>query len=71
MGHCLGGDQTLDDFNMLEAIVDWVEQGKAPESVIATGKSMPDTSRPLCAYPHYAAYSGKGSINAAENYSCK
>ena len=30
MGHCGGGDATLDRFDMLTAIVDWVEKGVAP-----------------------------------------
>jgi len=28
-------------------------------------------SRPLCAYPQHAVYSGTGSIDQAENFACK
>ena len=39
MGHCGGGSATLDQFDLLGAMVNWVEKGTAPLSVIATGKS--------------------------------
>ena len=32
MGHCGGGPATLDQFDMLEAVVGWVEKGAAPAS---------------------------------------
>lgn len=69
MGHCTGG-ATLDRFDLLTAVVDWVEQGKAPDAVIATGKAFPGRSRPLCAYPQYARYKGEGDPEAAANYEC-
>ena len=47
MGHCGGGDATLDHFDMLSAIVAWVEQGQAPAQVIATGTAYPGRSRPF------------------------
>jgi hypothetical protein len=71
MAHCAGGEATLDSFDMLEAIVDWVENDEAPEQVIATGASMPGVSRPLCPWPSYPGYDGSGDINDAENYSCR
>jgi len=71
MGHCQGGSATLDTFDMLTPIVEWVENDKAPASVAATGKSMPGVSRPLCPYPQHAQYKGTGDINAVENFSCK
>lgn len=71
MGHCQGGEATLDSFDMLSAIVDWVENDRAPARVTATGASMPGISRPLCAYPAYASYTGRGDIDAAANFSCR
>ncbi len=71
MGHCQGGSATLDNFDMLSAIVDWVEKDKAPASVTATGKSLQGTSRPLCPYPQHAQYKGSGDIKLAENFSCQ
>jgi Tannase and feruloyl esterase len=40
-----------DQFHLISAVTDWVEKGKAPDSVVATGKAFPGRSRPLCAYP--------------------
>jgi feruloyl esterase len=71
MGHCQGGEQTLDRFDMLDAIVGWVENGEAPQSVIATGNSMPDVSRPLCPWPQYPHYTGSGDLEDADNYQCR
>ncbi len=46
MAHCRGGDETLDNFDLLTALVDWVENDNAPDQVLATGRSMPGVSRP-------------------------
>jgi hypothetical protein len=71
MGHCSGGERTPDRFNMVGAIVDWVENKRAPERIIATGASMPGESRPLCPFPAHAQYDGKGDSKDAASYSCK
>ena len=71
MGHCGGGNATLDRFDMLTAIVDWVEKGVAPDSVIATGAAFPGRSRPLCPYPQHAHYKGTGDVEKAESFECK
>jgi hypothetical protein len=47
MGHCGGGSAALDSFDLLSAVVDWVEKGTAPASVTATGRALPGRSRPL------------------------
>ncbi len=70
MSHC-GGGPALDQFDMLGAVVNWVEKGSAPESVIATGHAIPGRSRPLCAYPKHAQYSGHGDTNDAHNFTCQ
>ncbi|MGA8767369.1 MAG: tannase/feruloyl esterase family alpha/beta hydrolase, partial [Candidatus Acidiferrales bacterium] len=41
MNHCGGGPAALDKFDLVGAMVDWVENGKAPDSVVATGKPFP------------------------------
>ena len=69
MGHCAGG-QALDQFDLLGAIVIWVEKGTAPNAVIATGKAFPGRSRPLCAYPKHAHYKGQGDTEDANNFEC-
>lgn len=70
MAHC-GGGPSLDHFDMLSAVVDWVEKGAAPDSVIATGQAFPGRSRPLCAYPKHAQYAGTGDTNDARNFQCQ
>jgi feruloyl esterase len=70
MGHCGGGERTLDQFDMLSAVVEWVESRRPPDRVIATGKSVPGESRPLCPYPAHAHFSG-GDARDAANYSCR
>jgi feruloyl esterase len=53
-----------------------VEQGVAPATIIAT-KYVNDApaqgvqrTRPLCAYPQQAQYSGRGSIDDAASFVC-
>jgi feruloyl esterase len=54
------------------ALARWVEQGVAPEAIIAT--SLKDGAvtrqRPVCVYPKQARYNGAGDINATANFSC-
>ena len=71
MGHCSGGEKTVDTFDILSAIIDWVEKGIAPDRIIATGKAFPGLSRPLCPYPEYPHYTGNGDSKAAKNYECR
>lgn len=70
MAHC-GGGPGLDQFDLLGAMVNWVEKGSAPASVIATGKAFPGRSRPLCAYPKHAHYKGQGDTEDADNFECR
>lgn len=85
MGHCRGGSAT-DQFDILTPLVNWVEQGKKPEHVIASvrtvanpggaNKELPDSfpeglERPLCPYPTVAKYDGKGDTNSAASFSCQ
>lgn len=68
MTHCGGGEAT-DRFEMLDAIVDWVEHGKAPDRVLARTSSGPPLSRPLCPYPAVARYKG-GDPSDAASFEC-
>ena len=68
MCHCSGGKST-DQFNTLDAIMDWVEKGSAPDRIIATGKNFPGLSRPLCPYPLVARYKD-GDKNSADSFVC-
>ncbi|MBS0447484.1 MAG: tannase/feruloyl esterase family alpha/beta hydrolase [Proteobacteria bacterium] len=85
MTHCSGGP-TTDEFDMLTPLVAWVEQGQAPDSVVANARgpgnaagANPDIpsswsatrSRPLCAYPKVARYQGSGDVESAASYACQ
>lgn len=82
MGHC-GGNAATDRFDMLTPMVNWIENGVAPDTVVATGVNFSSTlgtltglpttrSRPLCPYPQTLRYTGPagGDISLAANYSC-
>ncbi|MGL9620360.1 tannase/feruloyl esterase family alpha/beta hydrolase [Bradyrhizobium sp. U531] len=72
MNHCSGGPAT-DSFDVLTPLVNWVEQGHAPDSIAARAGATtpwPERSRPLCPYPRQARYLGHGSIEQAENFAC-
>jgi feruloyl esterase len=53
-------------------VIDWVEKGKAPDTMIASQvvKGQVVRSRPLCPYPQVARYTGSGSIDDAANFRC-
>ncbi len=71
MGHCSGGEGP-NVFDMLAALEAWVEQGRAPERIVASrvsdGKVV--RTRPLCPYPQVARYSGTGSTDDAGSFVC-
>jgi feruloyl esterase len=72
MAHCAGGEGP-DSFDSLSALEQWVEQGKAPERIVAAhGRAgKVDRTRPLCPYPQVARYNGNGSIDDAGNFTCR
>jgi len=72
MGHCSGGEGP-DTFDKISFIEQWVEQGKAPEKIIAAHQTegKVDRTRPLCPYPQVARYNGNGSIDDASNFTCR
>lgn len=85
MGHCKSGMAT-DQFDMLDALVQWVEKAQAPERIIATARGagnpggvnaeLPGTwsasrTRPLCPYPKVARYLGSGSLETASSFECR
>jgi hypothetical protein len=84
MNHCAGGPST-DQFDLLGPLVHWVEDGRAPEQVIAhaRGAGNPggvnpdvpaawaaDRTRPLCPFPRVATYRG-GSVDQATSFACR
>jgi feruloyl esterase len=70
--HCAGGagPQPTGQF---DALLAWVEDGKTPETILATRRDQSGTvtrSRPLCAFPLVAKYKGSGSTDDAANFVC-
>lgn len=85
MNHCSGGPAT-EQFDMLSALVAWVEKGQAPDRVIASARGAGNAggvnadlpanwsatrTRPLCPYPQTARYNGSGDIESAASFSCR
>jgi feruloyl esterase len=85
MSHCSAGP-AADQFDALTPLVKWVEQGVAPESIVASVRGAGNAggvnaelpkewssnrTRPLCAYPKVATYKGNGSLEDAANFSCQ
>ena len=71
MAHC-GGGTGPNTFNSLPLIERWVEQGMAPDRIIASHLTggVVDRTRPLCPYPQVAQYQGTGSTDEAANFAC-
>jgi feruloyl esterase len=72
MAHC-GGGEGPNTFDMMAALEEWVEQGKAPDRIVASRltEGRVDQTRPLCRYPQVARYTGSGSTDEAENFVCR
>ena len=71
MGHCAGGPGP-DRFDALTALEQWVEEGRAPERIVASRMrdGEVDRTRPLCPYPEVARWTGEGSTDDAANFEC-
>ena len=73
VAHCGGGPGPAPS-GQFEAMVRWVEEGKAPDTLDAIRRDQSGAvvrSRPLCQYPKTAHYKGRGSTDAAENFECR
>ena len=78
MAHCAGGPGP-NSWDKLAPLIDWVENGNAPDAVIATHSSGGDVDneRPICAVPQQARYTGPvGGANdpsnwTASNFRCR
>jgi hypothetical protein len=85
MGHCSGGPAT-DQADFLTPLVAWVEQGVAPESLVAQARGpgnvggvnpevpagwSPTRTRPLCPFPQVARYKGHGDVESASSWACR
>lgn len=67
-----GGGVFIPSVDLLGALDNWVTRGVSPETLLATDISPPTNgrSRPLCRYPMYPRYLGKGNLNEANNFVC-
>jgi len=72
MQHCSGGPGAT-AFDGVTALEHWVEDGVAPQRIIAShvADGMVERTRPLCPYPQVAVYVGRGSTADAANFVCK
>jgi len=82
MMHCSGGPGP-NSFDAVAAVDQWRQKDAAPESIPAakyadspaalTGAPPGErlSTRPLCAYPRVAHWTGNGSSDKAENYICR
>jgi Tannase and feruloyl esterase len=80
-GHCgaasLGGafqtNAALIDFTtpggLFQALVNWVEHGVAPDTIIATNST--GGTRPICMYPDTLKYNGTGPLFSASSFTCQ
>ena len=71
MAHC-GGGEGPNGFDVVNTLDQWVEQGKAPDQILASRSTVGkvDRTRPLCPYPKTARYKGSGSTDDAANFEC-
>jgi feruloyl esterase len=75
MEHCRGGAGP-DAFDALGALERWVEDGIAPDRIVATkfvgegADRRAALTRPLCPFPGRARYRGSGDPNDATTFDC-
>jgi feruloyl esterase len=79
VGHCIGGPGPS-AADWLTALETWVEQGQAPDQIIAQriaspfepppAEPIPPRVRPLCPYPALPHYVG-GDVDAAASFRCE
>lgn len=73
LAHCANGRGAY-PAETFHALVEWVENGKAPD--VLHGTSLPDEDgavkkRILCPYPKRARYTGSGDPNTFSNWYCE
>lgn len=72
MFHCRGGVGP-ERFDAMTALINWVENGVPPATIVASqvDKGKVVRTRPLCPYPLVARRSGSGSPDDAASFACK
>jgi feruloyl esterase len=73
VAHCGGGPGPGTNWgpDFLSPLEDWVEEGIAPESIIAYGGAVPGRTRPLCPYPQVAVWDGVNDSDDAGSFACQ
>ena len=61
---------TRDRDQMFSALVDWVERGIEPGSIVVTSTDG-STSYPICVYPQKITWNGTGPAQVAASYACR
>ncbi|KAK3393419.1 Tannase/feruloyl esterase [Podospora didyma] len=72
-GWSVPGHLNDSNYDALAALVQWVENDKPVEKIIATAFNADfsvNRTRPLCAWPERAVYTGAGDVNAAASWRC-
>jgi feruloyl esterase len=69
VGHC-GGNAVPQLPDMFGVLVNWVENGVAPDSLVLTQTGAQARTRLLCKYPNQSVYNGSGSVDDQANYHC-
>jgi hypothetical protein len=71
VGHCQGGSGPF-PVGALDIIVNWVENGVAPETLPAKSAATSNGTyhQNLCQYPKVSKYSGNGDPRDAKNFEC-
>ncbi len=70
--HC-GGGPGPDAVDWIDAIRTWVEEGRAPERLVASKLDANGTAtmtRPVCPYPQVAVYDGQGDPDNEASFAC-
>ena len=70
--HGHGSFKSTGSMPLLPALEKWVSKGVAPGTLIATdtNKKSQGRTRPMCQYPTWPKYDGKGDVNTADSFSC-
>jgi Tannase and feruloyl esterase len=66
----LNGGPGAGTADYLGALVAWVEEGTAPGDLVAHKVAGETLSRPLCRYPAYPQYNGKGDPASSASFHC-
>ena len=85
MAHCAFGPAT-DQFDAITSLVRWVEEGVAPDRIVASVRGpgnagpvntelptgwAPNRTRPLCPYPQVARFVPGGNVEDAASFVCR